>query len=81
MLILKIAYSYHPNSKYPLEEARIRWVLNAFLELKDHLILITTWKGIHSGLSVARLGDVPRWLDQDCLNKYYECLLNVCSNK
>ena len=47
-LVKKIAYAYHPDSKHPLEEARIRLVLNAFMELKNHLIVITTWKGIHT---------------------------------
>ena len=47
-LVKKIAYSYHPDSKHPLEEARIRLVLNAFMELKNHLLLITTWKGFHT---------------------------------
>ena len=47
-LVKKIACSYHPDSKHPLEEARIRWVLNAFMELKNHLLVITTWKGIHA---------------------------------
>jgi len=47
-LIKKIACSYHPDSKHPVEEARIRWVLNAFMELKNHLLVITTWKGIHA---------------------------------
>ena len=47
-LVKKIAHSYHPDSKHPLEEARIRLVLNAFMELKNHLLLITTWKGFHT---------------------------------
>ena len=47
-LVKKIACSYHPDSKHPLEEARIRWVLNAFMELKKHLLVITTWQGIHA---------------------------------
>ena len=46
-LIKKIACSYYPDSKHPLEEARIRWVLNAFLELKNQLLVITSWKGMH----------------------------------
>ncbi|SVE27495.1 uncharacterized protein METZ01_LOCUS480349, partial [marine metagenome] len=47
-LIKKIACSYHPDSKHPVEEARIRWVLNAFIELKNQLFVITTWTGIHT---------------------------------
>ncbi|SVD57409.1 uncharacterized protein METZ01_LOCUS410263, partial [marine metagenome] len=47
-LLKKIAHSYHPDSRQPLEEAKIRCILNAFIELKDHLLEITTWKGIHT---------------------------------
>ena len=47
-LIQKIAYAYHPNSKTPLEEARIRCILNAFMELRNHLLALTTYKGIHA---------------------------------
>lgn len=47
-LIKKIACAYHPNSKTPLEEARIRCVLNAFMELRNHLFALTTFKGIRA---------------------------------
>ncbi|SVB13115.1 uncharacterized protein METZ01_LOCUS165969, partial [marine metagenome] len=47
-LIKKIARAYHPNSKTPLEEARIRCVLNAFMELRNHLFALTTFKGIRA---------------------------------
>ena len=47
-LIKKIACAYYPDSKFPVEEARIRCVLNAFMELKNHLLVLATWKGIHA---------------------------------
>ena len=47
-LIQKIAYAYHPNSESPMEEARIRCILNAFMELRNHLLALTTYKGIHA---------------------------------
>jgi len=47
-LIKKIACAYHPNSKTPLEEARIRCVLNAFMGLRNHLFALTTFKGIRA---------------------------------
>ena len=47
-LIKKIACAYHPDSKTPLEEARIRCILNAFMELRNHLLALTTFKGIHA---------------------------------
>lgn len=47
-LIQKIAYAYHPNSKSPMEETRIRCILNAFMELRNHLLALTTYKGIHA---------------------------------
>ena len=46
-LIKEIARAYYPNSKFPLEEARIRCVLNAFMQLKNHLLVLTTWQGTH----------------------------------
>ena len=48
MLIEIIARAYHPNSKTPIEEARILCRLNAFMELKNHLLTLTTHKGIQA---------------------------------
>ena len=48
LLIKKIAYAYHPSSQAPIEEARIRSILNAFIELKTHLLTLTTHKGIQA---------------------------------
>jgi hypothetical protein len=47
-LIQKIAISYHPNSRNPVEEARIRRVLEAFMELKNRLLALTAWRGVHT---------------------------------
>ena len=47
-LIQEIAISYHPNSRHPVEEARIRWVLEAFMELKNRLLALTAWRGVHA---------------------------------
>lgn len=47
-LVKRIACSYHPDSQHPLEKARICLVLNASIELKNQLLKITTWKGIHT---------------------------------
>ena len=47
-LVEKIARSYHPKSSHPVEEARIRWVLQAFMDLKNRLLVLTTWKGVHA---------------------------------
>lgn len=47
-LIKKIACAYYPNSKFPMEEARIGCVLDAFMELKNHIIILTTGKGVHA---------------------------------
>jgi hypothetical protein len=48
LLIKKIAYAYHPSSQTPIEEARIRSILNAFIELKTHFLILTTHKGIQA---------------------------------
>ena len=48
LLIKKIAHAYHPNSKAPIEEARIRCILNAFMELRNHLLPLTSHKGIQA---------------------------------
>lgn len=47
-LIKKIACSYHPNSKYPVEEARIRLAIKAFEKMKNHLQVLLTWKGVYA---------------------------------
>ena len=47
-LVEKIARSYHPKSSHPVEEARIRWVLQAFMDLKNRLLVLTTWRGVHA---------------------------------
>jgi len=47
-LIQEIAVFYHPNSRNPIEEARIRWVLEAFMELKNRLLALTAWRGVHA---------------------------------
>lgn len=47
-LVKNIALAYHPNSKTPVEEARIRRVLQAFMDLKDRLLVLMKWKGVHA---------------------------------
>ena len=47
-LVKEIASACHPNSSAPVEEARIRGVLQAFMELKNRLLVLTTWKGVHA---------------------------------
>ena len=46
-LLRVIAALYHPESRTPVEEARIRKVLQACLELKDRLLGISKWRGVH----------------------------------
>ena len=46
-LLRVIAALYHPESRTPVEEARIRKVLQACLELKDRLLGISKWRGAH----------------------------------
>ncbi len=46
-LLKVIAIMYHPESRTPVEEARIRNVLQACLELKDRLLIISKWRGVH----------------------------------
>jgi len=46
-LLRVIAALYHPESRTPVEEARIRKVLQACLELKDRLLVISKWRGVH----------------------------------
>jgi len=48
LLIKKIAHTYHPNSKTPMEETRIRCILNSFLKLQNYLIELSTFKEIHA---------------------------------
>lgn len=45
-LVRKIAELYHPESKQPLAEARIQKILNAFLEMKTHILQLTRLRGI-----------------------------------
>ena len=56
-LIDKISSVYHPESPFPLEEARIRSVLNAFVELKNHLLLIINRKEVHA-ITQFRIGQI-----------------------
>jgi hypothetical protein len=46
-LLLVIAITFHPKSRTPVEEAQIRKVLQACLELKDRLLVISKWRGVH----------------------------------
>lgn len=46
-LLLVIAIVFHPESRTPVEEARIRKVLQACLELRDRLLVISKWRGVH----------------------------------
>jgi hypothetical protein len=46
-LLRVIAALYHPESRTPVEEARIRKVLQACLELKNRLLGISKWRGVH----------------------------------
>ena len=45
-LIKEIAELYHPQSAQPLAEARIEKILNAFLEMKTHVLQLTRLRGI-----------------------------------
>ncbi len=45
-LVREIAELYHPESKQPLAEARIQKILNAFLEMKTHILQLTRLRGI-----------------------------------
>lgn len=45
-LVREIAELYHPQSKQPLAEARIEKILNAFLEMKTHILQLTRLRGI-----------------------------------
>ncbi len=45
-LVRNIAELYHPQSTQPLAEARIEKVLNAFLEMKTHILQLTRLRGI-----------------------------------
>lgn len=47
-LIANIAGAYHPDSKFPIQEARIRLVLQAVMELRNQLLVLTKWKGVHT---------------------------------
>lgn len=48
LLIESIARAYHPQSSHPVEEARIRRVLQAFIDLQNRLLALTACKGIHA---------------------------------
>jgi hypothetical protein len=45
-LIQEIAELYHPQSAQPLAEARIEKILDAFLEMKTHILRLTRLRGI-----------------------------------
>ena len=45
-LVREIAELYHPQSSQPLAEARIEKILNAFLEMKTHILQLTRLRGI-----------------------------------
>jgi hypothetical protein len=45
-LVREIAERYHPQSTQPLAEARIEKILNAFLEMKTHILQLTRLRGI-----------------------------------
>jgi len=45
-LVQQIAELHHPQSAQPLAEARIEKILNAFLEMKTHILQLTRLRGI-----------------------------------
>jgi hypothetical protein len=45
-LVQQIAEIHHPQSAQPLAEARIEKILNAFLEMKTHILQLTRLRGI-----------------------------------
>jgi len=45
-LVQQIAELHHPQSTQPLAEARIEKILNAFLEMKTHILQLTRLRGI-----------------------------------
>ena len=45
-LVADIAKRYHPQSSQPLAEARIENILNAFLDMKTHILQLTRLRGI-----------------------------------
>jgi len=45
-LVQQIAELHHPQSAQPLAEARIEKILNAFLEMKTHVLQLTRLRGI-----------------------------------
>lgn len=45
-LVQEIAELHHPQSAQPLAEARIEEILNAFLEMKTHVLQLTRLRGI-----------------------------------
>jgi hypothetical protein len=45
-LVQGIAGFYYPDSPEPLAEARIEKILNAFLEMKTHILQLTQLRGI-----------------------------------
>jgi hypothetical protein len=45
-LVREIAELYYPQSDQPLAEARIEKILNAFLEMKTHILQLTRLRGI-----------------------------------
>ena len=47
-LVKKIACAYHPHSKAPMEEARIRCLLGAFMELRNQLLALITFRGVQT---------------------------------
>lgn len=53
-LVTQIATVYHPESKSPIDEARVGNLLNAFNEIKNSVLTLTRMKGIR-GLTQFRL--------------------------
>ena len=47
-LVEKIACIYHPQSRTPLMEARLGSILNAFLELKNRIVVFSDLKGVRT---------------------------------
>ena len=45
-LVADIAKRYHPQSSQPLAEARIENILNAFLDMKTHILQLSRLRGI-----------------------------------
>jgi len=79
-LVTEIAQPFHPKASQPLERARIGLVLQAFLELKTHIQILTQMKGVQrlTGFRVrhvralARAWDKKRQWDESRAGKAVE---------